>query len=423
LDFDFQEAGLNTPGGPLPVLRMPWVKGPTLLSFVKNQPDRAVLSHLREQLFHFSCEQVTRSFAHGDVQPRNILVEGARLKFVDYDGMFVPGIESLGSADLGHPDFQSPQRGPEHFGPWLDRFSLIALDLSLQALTYEPRLLEEFDKGDNLLLTKRDFVSPVTSPALKKLELISDIKSNVTLFRDLCSQPCSKLPTLEQYRAAKVWVAAAHPSPPDDVRQVTYRPNCQVIEGGLFSPENFSIGTRLEVVGRVAQVANVGMEVRIGFGRSGNLAVAISERVFQAWSRRSAISVGTPVSVTGAVERRKGPMWRSEAFLVACSVAELEVLPNPDWIRYRLGELEMEQAFRSGIAVSEPAFVRKRRTQTRLVRAADLRAAATQPPSSQSTSLQSPISPLRRGSESNVKWVVFALAVLALILLVLLSGH
>ena len=71
-----------------------------------------------------------------------MMVSGAGvIQLIDYDGMFVEDIRDLGSSELGHINFQHPDRRSKNpFGPTMDRFSFIALSLALKALNDDPAL-------------------------------------------------------------------------------------------------------------------------------------------------------------------------------------------------------------------------------------------------------------------------------------------
>ncbi len=132
VDFAFAEHGLRVDGTVLPVVRMHWIEGETLLGYVlRRRSDRGALEHLREQLLGFAREAESHGYAHGDIQHRNLMVraDGA-LKLVDYDGMYVPPLRHLRAADAGHPHFQLPSRAATDYGPRMDRFPLAVIDLS-----------------------------------------------------------------------------------------------------------------------------------------------------------------------------------------------------------------------------------------------------------------------------------------------------
>jgi hypothetical protein len=97
VDFTFLEHGLATDGATLPVVTMQWIEGETLLGYLsRRRADRLGIANLRDQLVLLSDELEKLSFAHGDIQHRNIMVTNSGvLKLVDYDAMFVPALKHL----------------------------------------------------------------------------------------------------------------------------------------------------------------------------------------------------------------------------------------------------------------------------------------------------------------------------------------
>ena len=77
--------------------------------------------------------------AHGDLEPRNILVDYRdRLKLVDYDAMYVHSLAYLKSAEAGESIYQHPGRPLAHYGPYLDNFSALLIDSVLTFMATQP---------------------------------------------------------------------------------------------------------------------------------------------------------------------------------------------------------------------------------------------------------------------------------------------
>src|SRR6185312_15382803 len=82
----------------------------------------------------------TAQIAHGDLQHGNIIVNGAKLYLIDYDGLYVPGLPVSASNEIGHINYQHPDRSTQHVGPMVDRFSSIVIYLALKAVARQPNL-------------------------------------------------------------------------------------------------------------------------------------------------------------------------------------------------------------------------------------------------------------------------------------------
>jgi hypothetical protein len=170
--FDFLKQGIKTLGDWQPALKMEWVEGKAFDSYVieiKSESEK--LGELSESFVKMMSDLRFAGIAHGDLQHGNIIICDKELRLVDYDGIFVPGMEKLQSQELGHPNYQHPSRTEQHFGAYLDNFSAWVIYASLKGLQLDPRLLNQLGGGDDCLLFRRaDFVNPLQSAAFAAFE-------------------------------------------------------------------------------------------------------------------------------------------------------------------------------------------------------------------------------------------------------------
>ena len=120
----------------------------------------AALAAVATNFAKIVVDMAATGIAHGDLQHGNILVlPNGDLKLIDYDGMFVPGLQSMGATETGHVNYQSPARTMSDWGPELDRFSAWTIYLSLVVLTIDPALwMSLHAEGEEaLLFTKADY--------------------------------------------------------------------------------------------------------------------------------------------------------------------------------------------------------------------------------------------------------------------------
>jgi hypothetical protein len=174
VDFTYIERGIQVGNVWHPICRMEWIEGQSLIPWVERHlGDPAALRNLADQFATVLADLRSRGLAHGDLQHGNILVTPTgQLRLIDYDGMFVPALNGLPSNELGHPNYQHPERRLEHFGPHLDHFSAWVIYVSLVALSVEPALWQILDGGDEcLLLRRRDYDDPTASPALDTMDM------------------------------------------------------------------------------------------------------------------------------------------------------------------------------------------------------------------------------------------------------------
>lgn len=183
VDFQYLVQGIRIKGDWFPILKMRWVEGLLLNELVRNNLDKpAVL----EQLTIIWCRMARRlreaGIAHADLQHGNvILVPGSKtgslaVKLIDYDGMFVPALASKKSGEVGHPNYQHPQRLREgNYNADVDRFPLLVVATALRALAVVGAdLWTRYDNGDNLLFRESDLKEPGKSPLFAELHKIND---------------------------------------------------------------------------------------------------------------------------------------------------------------------------------------------------------------------------------------------------------
>lgn len=161
VDFKYLSDGVLCRGVRYPVLKMEWIEGTGLLPYTEaHLTDSSAIADLAEKFGDLVRDLSRHGIAHGDLQHGNILVmPSGELKLIDYDGMFVPGLASLGASELGHANYQSPLRTSNHWGPDLDRFSSWVIYASLSALAVDPLLWRVLhtDGDETLLFHQSDF--------------------------------------------------------------------------------------------------------------------------------------------------------------------------------------------------------------------------------------------------------------------------
>ncbi len=169
--FQYLKNGVRIRGQWYPLLKMEWVDGEPLNSYVERvRDDRDALSRLAQEFTRMTRELRRCNIAHGDLQHGNVMVVGGSLRLVDYDGMFVPPLRGMPSHEVGHPNYQHPRRNDKDFGPYLDNFSEWVIYLSIVALSVQPELWGIAGGGDEqLLFNRKDFADPRSSRILKAM--------------------------------------------------------------------------------------------------------------------------------------------------------------------------------------------------------------------------------------------------------------
>ncbi|MCS6471793.1 serine/threonine protein kinase [Burkholderia thailandensis] len=264
LDFQFQPKGIRVDGGEYPIVKMAWAKGETLGEFLEdNHGSPQALGPLASSLESLSVFLERERIAHGDIQTGNVMVSGggASVQLIDYDGMWIDEIKDLGSAEVGHVNFQHPGRKDANpFGPTLDRFSLISLWLSIEALRTDPSIWGKTNSEiDAIVFRASDFIDPSSSPAFALLASKATLAQKARAFAAICALPMQKAPTLADFIAG-----VNMPSPPATVvltgKIVEGKPRpgyigaYEVLSATAYEACLLRVGNKVEVIGKIVEV-------------------------------------------------------------------------------------------------------------------------------------------------------------------------
>jgi len=321
VDFDFQQSGIRVRQATFPIVRMDWVEGDTLSVWLdRHIDDSRGLEKARIDFLSIARFLTQKGIAHGDIQNGNVMVENGHVKLIDYDGMFVPGMKSGHGSETGHRHFQHPERRVSDFGPQMDRFSFIALDLSLRAIIEDKSLYPKYREGGETIIFKaNDFANPGHSEIFGRLAAMPKLKVQATNFAAICASPLSAVPALDDFLAGRnipavvtpVNTSAAAKTKPQGA---AYMPAYAVIDALDFSAALERVGDRVELVGRIVEVKPGSRKrgkgpgkpyVFINFGSARGNTVRISmwsEGLAKMKERPSKGWVGRWVSVTGLMD-------------------------------------------------------------------------------------------------------------------------
>jgi hypothetical protein len=321
VDFDFQQSGISVRQRMFPIVRMDWVEGDTLGVWLdKRFDDKRALEQARTDFVAIACFLEREGIAHGDIQNGNVMVANGAIKLIDYDGMFVPGMRRGNGSETGHKHFQHPDRQVSHFGPEMDRFSFIALDLSLKALIEDKSLYPKFREGGETIIFKaNDFAHPQNSEIFRRLLAMPKLKEQARHFAAICDAPLAAVPTLDEFLAGKNIPGAmtpikTSPAPEAKPRVTAYIPAYPVVDALNFSAALQRVGDRVELIGRIVEIrpgsrkrgkGRTERYVFINFGswRGNIIKISIwSDGLAKLKEQPSKAWVGRWVSVTGLMD-------------------------------------------------------------------------------------------------------------------------
>ena len=314
--FDFQPEGIQIRGGRYPIVKMDWVEGETLGAYLdRHASDRAAMAALRRRFAELAAYLGSVGVAHGDLQNANVIVDRTGgLRLIDYDGVFVPSMARGNGTEVGHKHFQHPGRTTAHFGPAMDRFSFIALDLSLAVLETAPGLHGIYREGGEAIVFKaNDYADPSSSEVFRTLAEMPAVSRQALRFAGVCEADIAEVPSLEDFLAGRNLPASLARSLDGRGAGATaaYIGAYTTLDAADYEAALGQVGNRVELVGRVVSIkSGIGKYGRpylfINFGnwRTRSVKLTIwSEGLSTLAAMPDKTWVGTWVSAVGLIEQ------------------------------------------------------------------------------------------------------------------------
>lgn len=173
-EFQYIDKGINVEGNIYPTTRMRWIDGITIKDYIcQNRNSKDQLITLANNFLKMTQELHSLSFAHGDLQHGNILVDkNHQLYLVDYDSFYCPQLKGEADTVTGLADYQHPARiNNKSVSEKLDYFSELIIYLSILAIAEDPSLVDKYKvaDADRLLFSKEDFVDIKNAPIYKDI--------------------------------------------------------------------------------------------------------------------------------------------------------------------------------------------------------------------------------------------------------------
>lgn len=185
-NFYYCDSGLIVDGKVFPTTRMDWVNGKTINQYIiANASDKELLISLANKFLLMTDSLHRHHIAHGDLQHGNIIItDTGEIKLVDYDSLYVPGLDGESDIIIGKADYQHPKRKEIKItSEKLDYFSELVIYLSILAIAYKPSLIRDFSIEDSLLFQVNDWNDFEHSPIYIALKGIGN--NEISLLIDI----------------------------------------------------------------------------------------------------------------------------------------------------------------------------------------------------------------------------------------------
>lgn len=193
LDCQYIPQALRVGNDSYPLVKMAWIEGDTLDRAIEESLNSSYkLLDLAAKWQNLITILQSSGFAHGDLEHRNVIITKENsIYLVDYDNAYVPQLKGNSSLELGNENFQHPTRTLNDYDEKIDSFSALVIYLSLRALAYQPNLWDQFYQGENLIFTKKDYLSPYQSSLFYQLKNSPDqtVRQISNFLENACLKP------------------------------------------------------------------------------------------------------------------------------------------------------------------------------------------------------------------------------------------
>lgn len=266
LQFQFLSPGIRINGSTYPVVKMAWAAGETLSEFLEREHGNpGNVGRLRTALAGLGAFLECEGIAHGDIQPGNVMVSagGSTVNLIDYDGMYVGELRGSPATELGQKNFQHPGRTASDFDEKLDRFSFIALDVALHALTVDPDVWRRsMSEPEAVLFRAQDHLDPGVSGVYADLLRMPAVREGATRLAHIAAGPMHAVPSLGDFHAGRnIPSQIVSFAPRAAASRVAYQGAYEVLNGADYAAFLRHVGDKIELIGQVHSV-------KTGYGRN-----------------------------------------------------------------------------------------------------------------------------------------------------------
>lgn len=172
-----------------PVLQMQWSESITLKEWItRHINDSSRLSDLAQRFIEVVADMHSINMSHGDLQHENILVSNnSAITLVDYDSIYLKGLDHLNDEVKGLPGFQHHSRSfQDKVNPKSDYLSEYVIYITLMALSKKPDLWRHAKDDNRLIFSQDDINNPGSSAIFKSLRTIDGLSELIDAFELQC---------------------------------------------------------------------------------------------------------------------------------------------------------------------------------------------------------------------------------------------
>jgi len=197
VDFGYVDEGILVDDVKRSISYMEWIEGVTLSKFLdENIQNSSLIREVADKFRDMVTELHQKKISHGDLQDGNIMVcrtsSAVELKLVDYDSLFVPGLQSnpfIQDELPGVIDYQHPNRTNQS-DEKSDYFSELVIYLSLCAYAEQSSLWNK-DQEKRLLFTAKDFEDFRINPSGSTLyRTLNELSPHIQILTDKLVEFC-----------------------------------------------------------------------------------------------------------------------------------------------------------------------------------------------------------------------------------------
>ncbi len=161
-----------------------WIEGKTLQRvIVENVDNPTVIKTLAEEFDKLAMKLLSKSWAHGDLKPENIIVTPAgEMRLIDFDAVFLPEFVGESSEETGTAAYQHPARTTQYFDKSIDDYSIALISTALHALSLDPSLAERYGIEESLIISPKETMRG-TGEAYNEILTLFAIQGDVIHYR------------------------------------------------------------------------------------------------------------------------------------------------------------------------------------------------------------------------------------------------